>query len=71
MATLLDENLVPLIEASRHVPRRPHPSTLRRWAYEGIDGVRLESCKIGGRRFTTVEALRRFMERLTGGSECP
>jgi hypothetical protein len=37
-----------------------------RWALRGVDGVKLESFKIGGRRYTTAEALDRFVARLNG-----
>ncbi len=39
--------------------------TIRRWATRGIKGVKLETARIGGRRMTTVEACREFVERLT------
>ena len=44
-----------------------HPMTARVWARTGANGVVLESFKIGGRRFTTVEAIARFRERCTFG----
>lgn len=66
MTHLLTENLVPLVQAGRHLPQRPHRSTLRRWAYQGIDGVRLETVKLGGRRYTSLESLQRCVTRLSG-----
>lgn len=39
--------------------------TVRRWATDGIRGIRLETVRIGGRRKTTREACQRFIERLT------
>jgi hypothetical protein len=43
--------------------RRLHPATLYRWATEGCRGIRLETIRIGGRRFTSTQALIRFFEQ--------
>lgn len=56
------ENLVLLSRASALVPGRPHASTLIRWALRGIRGRKLETVIVGGRRYTSVEAVRRFVE---------
>ena len=45
--------------------RKMHRSTFHRWCTRGQDGVVLESIRIGGQRFTTVEALQSFFARLT------
>ena len=50
-------------------PTRPARSTARRWAKEGIDGVVLETVRLGGRRYTSHEAVARFFERLNAGPE--
>jgi len=44
--------------------RRPHRSTMWRWAMVGINGVKLRSAKIGGRRYTSAEALQQFIDEL-------
>ena len=36
--------------------------TAWRWAQRGVNGVRLESILIGGRRHTSEEAFRRFVQ---------
>jgi hypothetical protein len=69
---LQQEQLLTFAEASARFPGRPHLATLHRWRLRGIRGIQLESCLIGGRRFTSVEALQRFSNRLdpaasTGG----
>ena len=66
------EELIPLIDAVGHMPvsvRPPHVSTCVRWALRGVGSprVRLETLKVGGRRYTSRAALARFIERLTGG----
>jgi hypothetical protein len=57
------ENLVPLKKAAGLIPGVPHPNTLRRWQHEGLRGVHLETLLVGGRCFTSHEALARFIER--------
>ena len=65
---LLDEQIVSFSDAARHLPRvdgrKPHPSTIWRWARKGIQGVHLETRRIGGRFVTSLEALERFTKRL-------
>jgi hypothetical protein len=55
-----------LSKAGRLLSTKPSPATLSRWAFKGVDGVKLETYKIGGRRYTTAEALDRFVARLNG-----
>ena len=47
---------------SGHVARenRKHVSTVWRWVLRGVKGHRLESFLVGGRRYTTREAVGRF-----------
>lgn len=44
-------------------------STTWRWAIRGVKGVRLETFHIGGKRYTTVEAFNRFVERTTAAAQ--
>src|SRR5262245_57815498 len=65
------ETLISLTEAAKTVPRRrrgrkPHLSTLYRWATIGVRGIVLETLQCGGSRVTSREALQRFFERLSG-----
>jgi len=59
------EQAITLAEAANHVPKRNgkkvHYSTLYRWSTKGARGRVLESRLVGGIRYTTVEALQRFM----------
>jgi hypothetical protein len=69
---LQSENVLSLTDAAAMLPRRragrkPHISTLYRWAQRGVRGVRLEILKVGATTCTSTEALQRFCERLTGG----
>jgi len=71
-----NETLVNLTQAARMIPGRSgdkplHRSTLHRWMTKGAktaDGrvVRLESVRVGGQRMTTQEALRRFLDAMSG-----
>ena len=65
MAIPLTEELVPLNLVPRSLPNRPHLSTVFRWISRGVDGVRLEALRCGGRTYTSHEALQRFCDRLT------
>jgi hypothetical protein len=40
----------------------PHPSTVWRWIAQGVGGRRLGTVRIGGRTYTSKEALARFVE---------
>jgi uncharacterized protein DUF1580 len=68
MIDLSNERLVALREAAKHLPpcrgRRPHIATLYRWASRGFAGEQLETCRIGRTRFTSVEAIERFVRRI-------
>lgn len=73
MIDLLSERVISFTDATAVLPRRragrkPHVATLYRWAQKGCRGVRLETIQIGGTKCTSVEALQRFFERLSGSS---
>jgi hypothetical protein len=66
---LKTETVLSLRDAADFLPRRrrgkrPHFSTLYRWALKGFRGVRLETIRIGGTLCTSKEALQRFADRL-------
>lgn len=66
------EKLLSLTEATKALPKRregkkPHVSCLYRWTTVGFKGVVLESVQVGSTRCTSVEALGRFFNQLTGG----
>ena len=60
MIDLQTEKLVPISQAAALLPGRPSTATLWRWRLRGVKGRRLESVEIGGRVYTSVEALQRF-----------
>jgi hypothetical protein len=68
MSISLSESLVSLIEATRLIPGRPHISSLHRWRTRGVRNVRLETTVVGGRRYTSREAIERFIDRSTAAA---
>jgi len=65
---LQHESIVSFAEAARFLPqisgKRLHTSTIWRWARRGLRGVTLEHAWLGGRVFTSKEALTRFVNKL-------
>jgi len=56
-----EETPVNFHDAPAFIPGQPHVSTLHRWRSRGVRGRRLETFLSGGRRFTTLEAIERFL----------
>lgn len=72
MIDLAQETVLSLNEAAKQpiLPRRrggkrPHVSTLYRWATAGCRDEHLEVVRVGGTLCTSLEALQRFVDRLT------
>jgi hypothetical protein len=63
------ESLLTLSKAAGVLPGQPHVSTLFRWATRGVRGVKLETCLLGGRRYTSRQALQRFSSAATGATQ--
>lgn len=64
------ETLLSFPEAAKRIPGHPHLSSLHRWRLHGVKGIKLETVKVGGRRYTSVEALHRFSEQTTAAADC-
>jgi len=45
--------------------KNPHFGSIYRWTLQGCRGVKLETIRVGGTTCTSVEAVRRFLERLS------
>ena len=69
MIDVQNETPLTLAQAAKSSPGKPNLSTVWRGGFRGIRGVRLETFLSGGKRFTTVEALRRFQERVTAAAD--
>lgn len=64
-----NEELIPFPDAPSHIPGRPHIATVHRWRLSGARGVKLDSILVGGKRFTSIEAIERFIERTTAAAD--
>lgn len=63
------ERCIPLSQSPKHFPGRPNASTPYRWATVGVrGGIKLETIVVGGVRYTSIEAIARFIERTTAAS---
>jgi hypothetical protein len=69
VSLLTSETVIPINDAPRHYPYgRPNLSTVYRHFGRGCRGIRLETFVAGGRRYTTLESIARFIERTTANS---
>jgi hypothetical protein len=69
MIDVLNEALLTFADASKMLPGRPSISSIWRWRTSGIRGQRLESVLIGGTRYTSREALQRFIAATTAAAD--
>ena len=64
------ENLI--LVARAKLPGNPSIATRWRWIQRGVrGGVKLESIIIGGQRYTSAEAVARFIARLNAPGDVP
>lgn len=69
-----DEVRLSLKQAAHHPSFRredgsaPDESTLFRWAFKGVRGVKLRVTRVGGRIFTTDTAITEFLARLNSSA---
>lgn len=68
---ITSETVISLAEAAQSLPGRPSITTLWRWYARGVKGIKLETAMVGGKRFTSREAVQRFSDALTGGTAQP
>lgn len=71
MPVSLSEDLLSLPAAAGIFPGRPHCSTVWRYATRGVHGITLETIRVGGKVFTSHEAVARFVARCNGGNVAP
>jgi hypothetical protein len=70
MERLSEEGLISIDDAVALFPYRISRRSAFRWAKHGVGGVLLESTCVGVRRFTSREAVRRFIEAVTAARTC-
>ena len=68
MIDLDKERGMTLTSAARSLPKPPHISTVWRWVNRGVRGTRLETVVVGGRRYTSREAIARFVAATTASA---
>ena len=58
------ETLIPFQQARNEFPgrKRVGNATLHRWRLHGVRGCKLETLVVGGQRFTSREAIQRFVD---------
>ena len=61
----IDDELIPLPDVPKLLPKPVSLTTLQRWWKYGIRGVRLETVKVAQTRYTTKDALRRYFKERT------
>lgn len=66
MGNMLNEDRLTLNELARQ--EALSPCTIWRWTGRGVKGVQLETFTVGGRRFTTKQAFKRFVEATTAAA---
>jgi hypothetical protein len=76
MIDLANERPLTFSQAARYCPRRrrgkkPHASTLYRWATRGSHGVVLDALRTPGGLVTTKDALGRFFAELSATGPSP
>lgn len=69
MSVVSSESWLPLSATSKFFPGRPHRSTIWRFAMKGVRGVRLETIVCGGRRYTSEEAILKFIAATTAAAD--
>jgi hypothetical protein len=55
------DELLTLGEACRSLSRKPSPATTWRWTQKGVNGVKLEVVRVGGRLYTSRRAFTEFL----------
>lgn len=68
MIDLSSENIFPVNEVPKNTPGRPSKASAWRWVLQGVGGIKLESVLIGGKRFTSTEAIQRFADARTSAA---
>ncbi len=69
MIKLSTETVFPVTDAPKHIPGRPSQASVWRWVLQGVGGIKLESILVGGKRFTSAEAIQRFCDKRTSAAD--
>lgn len=66
---LIDEDTIPLSAIGGELPFETNPGMVQRWMRQGVGGVVLETFVVGKFRFTSKQAVRRFINRINGKAD--
>ena len=58
---VLSESVIPLNDVVKYLPFQTSIATVQRWIRRGASGAVLETARMGSRRFTSKEAVQRFL----------
>ena len=72
-SSFLDEDHVTFPNARQFFPgaRKPSLNSMHRWATRGTGGVVLESLRVGHYRYTSKEAVMRYLSAINEQSNAP
>ncbi|WP_391540606.1 DUF1580 domain-containing protein [Lignipirellula cremea] len=62
---------MPITKLAKQLPVPPSSATLWRWHAHGVQGVRLETVRIGGRRYCSPRAFNEFVRVVTARATSP
>lgn len=69
MISTASEDLIPFNRVPQHVQKtfghKVHIASVYRWVNRGLGGARLETIKVGAKRFTSAQALDRLFNAAT------
>ena len=75
MIDIVNEQLIPFSKipawCEKHIGKRICRSTVHRWRLRGARGNKLETVLVGGRRYSSQEALLRFFDNTTTAEDGP
>lgn len=69
MIDVTTEKVIAIKDVPTLVPGRPALMTVYRWLNRGVRGRRLETVLVGGKRYTSQEAITRFIEETTAAAD--
>ena len=73
MIDIVNEQMLPFSKipawCEQHLGNQVNRSTVHRWRLRGARGVKLETVRVGGRRFSSQEALLRFFDGTTAAAD--
>ncbi len=73
MIDIINEHMIPFSQipawCEKHLGHPVNRSTVHRWRTRGARGSQLETVRVGGRRYTSQEALLRFFDNTTAAAD--